>query len=166
MTPSLFLYTRDYDYSFFGKIEKELDSVGFEEIGDGCSRRGYRRGNVVVKIPTNYWGIRHNIAEAYGYRKFRNEPDGYGRVYAPSRMLPSGCLMMVFVDEDAVPINELPYWVQTMDGYQAGKYKGRIVAYDMSHNSTDDVRDESPTWDQKQPRHDFFHSDVQQEPCT
>ena len=160
MTPSLFLYTREYKPSFYSLIEKELESVGFTEIGEGCSRRGWRRDNVVVKVPTNTWGIKYSIAEAFGYRKFRNESDTLGRVYAPCRLLPSACLMMVYVTT-LTDYNELPNWAWNIDGAQAGKYKDRIVAYDMSHNTIDSVMEESQIWDELlRSKYDAFHSDV------
>ncbi|HEY5268165.1 MAG TPA: hypothetical protein VII94_03445 [Candidatus Saccharimonadales bacterium] len=157
MTPSLFKYNRDYNYSFYGKIKKELQSVKFEEIGEGCSRIGYRRGNVVVKVPINTYGIKYSIAEAFGYRKFRNNPDSKERIYAPCRLLPSGCLMMVYVNGECY--NGLPRWALNIDGAQAGTYKGRIVAYDMSHDTVDNVLEDSKLWDNKS-HHDLFHSDV------
>lgn len=103
---------------------------------------------MVVKVPTNAWGIRYSIAEAYGYRKFRNESDPNGRIYAPCRLLQSACLMMVYVER----INDyynLPTWARYIDGSQAGTYKGRIVAYDMSHNTVEEVMEESKVWDQQ-----------------
>ncbi len=126
------LVQKHFDKIFYEKAQKDLLKRGFKEIGNGSSRVGFRRGNIVVKVPYNSGGYRDNIMEAYAYRLYRKNPDSQSRVYAPCRLLPNGCLLMVFVER--LERLEMPGWTHIIDGAQCGKYKDRIVCYDSAYN--------------------------------
>lgn len=123
------LTVREFNEDYYKGVCKELEDRGFQFIGRGSFRNTYKRGKIVIKVPRHWDGFDDNIGEAYAWRKYRNEPKGEGGiVFAPSRLLPNGCLMMVLVNP--LDYKELPLWAQQIDGSQAGEYKGRIVAYD------------------------------------
>lgn len=123
------LVVREFDPEYYTKVCKELENRGFTFIGRGSFRNTYKRGNVVIKVPRHWDGFDDNIGEAYAWRKYRNNPkDGNGIVFAPSRLLPNGCLMMVVVEH--MSTMDMPSWAYNLDGAQAGMYKGRVVAYD------------------------------------
>jgi len=126
------LLVKQYDGIIHPAIQKYLESSGWKYIGVGSFRAAYRRKNTVIKVPRNYEGFEDNVTEAYAYRKYRNNPGHRGIVFAPCRLLPSGCLMMPFVVR--AEYTQLPEWAQHIDGGQAGKYKDRIVAYDSGYD--------------------------------
>lgn len=129
------------EYDGFGDF---LKSEGWESLGWGASRHGFKRNKSVIKVPRTHrdwlqgilYGIKDNILEAYSYRKYRNEPDELGIVYAPCRLLSNYCLMMPYVER--VYNNDIPNWAWHLDGQQVGTFKDRVVAYDSSY----DIRDE------------------------
>lgn len=128
-TPITRLILKEFDRSFYYKVEEELEKKGFKNVGCGSFRTTFQRGKIVVKVPRHWDGFDDNIGEAHAYRKYRNNPKPEdGIVFAPCRLLPNGCLMMVYVEY--VDHEELPDWGQKLDGSQAGEYKGRIVAFD------------------------------------
>ena len=127
------LICKAFDYNIHPVIGKWLEENGWKYIGSGSFRTVYQRRNTVIKVPHNDEGFEDNVTEAYAYRKYRNEPGKHGIIYAPCRLLPSGCLMMPFVKREAYP--HLPTWAQGLDGGQAGHYKGRIVGYDTGYDS-------------------------------
>lgn len=98
----------------------------------------------VIKVPRDQNGLEHNIREAYVYRKYRNQPDRHKIVYAPCRLLTSGCLLMSFVS--TVSRTELPSWASFIDGEQVGKLKDRFVAYDGGLDIPDEDRAEALHW--------------------
>ena len=126
---------KKFDEAYFKKCRDILLNRKFNKIGCGASRYGFQRGNVVIKVPYNAGGYTDNIMEAYMYNQWRKEPDMKGRFYAPCRLLPDACLMMMFIKRGAY--HELPDWLVSMDGGQGGKYHDRIVAYDSAYNITD-----------------------------
>jgi hypothetical protein len=130
MTPKL--VQKSYNQGFYENIRADLPKQGFKQIGWGSSRYGFQRGNIVVKVPHNQGGYYDNIMEAYAYHLYRKKPDSQGRVFAPCRLLPNGCLMMVFVDRKLR--TEMPEWTHIIDGAQCGVFKDRIVVYDSAYN--------------------------------
>ena len=129
MKPLTTLLIKEFDADYYKQVGKELEDKGFTLIGSGSFRNTYKRGKVVVKVPRHWDGFDDNIGEAYAWRKYRNEPKAEdGIVFAPSRLLSNGCLMMVLVKP--MSYDDLPDWGRYLDGSQAGEYKGRIVAYD------------------------------------
>lgn len=122
------LVVKDFNFPFYKKYEKLLLSKGWEYIDEGSARLGYRRGMTVIKIPKNRQGHVGNIVEAYAYRKYRNQPNDNGFVFAPCRLLPNVCLMMPFIQQASR--QDLPEWSKWIDGDQCGYYNGRIVVYD------------------------------------
>ena len=118
-------------HPFLGKY---LESRGWKYLGCGSFRNAYRRKNTVIKVPRNWEGFEDNVTEAYAYRKYRNSPDSDGLIFCPCRLLPNGCLMMPFVDNKGGYCNDLPDWAKSLDGWQAGYYKGRVVGYDTGYN--------------------------------
>lgn len=132
MTPTL--VQKQFDVIYFKEYQSSLLKRNFEKLGNGASRYGYKRGNIVIKVPYNHGGFVDNIMEAYVYRQHRNSPDQYGRFFAPCRLLSNACLMMVFIERKSW--GDLPDWAQGMDGGQAGEYKGRLVSYDSAFDIT------------------------------
>ena len=132
MTPTL--VQKQFDVIYFKEYQSSLLKRNFEKLGNGTSRYGYKRGNIVIKVPYNHGGFVDNIMEAYVYRQHRNSPDQYGRFFAPCRLLSNACLMMVFIERKSW--GDLPDWAQGMDGGQAGEYKGRLVSYDSAFDIT------------------------------
>lgn len=122
------LLVKQYDNVIHSAIQKHLENTGWEYIGCGSFRTAFRRKNAVIKVPHNQEGFEDNLAEAYAYRKYRSNPGLYGIVFAPCRLLPSGCLLMPYIAR--ANYMQLPNWAQRIDGAQAGKYKDRFVAYD------------------------------------
>lgn len=120
----------------------ELSRRGFAYLGCGSFRRGFRRGNIVIKVPYCHQGFEDNITEAYVYRQFRNNPNEKGFVFAPCRLLPNACLMMPYVSARCV----MPDWTFNIDNQQCGEYKGRIVAYDSAYNISQTVIGEALSW--------------------
>ena len=130
MKPLTNLIVREFNPDYYKKVCKELEDRGFKFVGCGSFRNTYKRGNIVVKVPRHWDGFDDNIGEAYAWRKYRNNPkEEDGIVFAPCRLLPNGCLMMVLVDVEP-DYQSLPQWASHLDGSQAGYYKGRVVAYD------------------------------------
>lgn len=124
------LQVREYDSILYHNIGKNLLTRGFTCLGSGSFRTTYGRGKIVIKVPRHWDGFDDNIGEAYAWRKYRNNPkEEDGIVFAPCRLLPNGCLMMVMVDVEP-DYQALPKWASMLDGSQAGYYKGRVVAYD------------------------------------
>ena len=127
------LIVKGYDYNIHNTIAKHLQETGWEYIGVGSFRQAFRRRNTVIKVPRNEEGFEDNVTEAYAYRKYRNNPGQRGIIYAPCRLLPSGCLMMPFVKREKW--ESLPDWAQGIDGGQAGYYRNRMVGYDTGYDS-------------------------------
>lgn len=145
------LEVKAYDGMKYAYFVPKLLKMGFIKTGMGSYRHAYRRGNVVVKVPRSDSGFVDNIVEAYAYHYYRKEPDDNGFVYAPCRLLPNGCLMMVVVDfssEEFVceEVVGLPYWTNWIDGCQVGRYNGRIVAFDSANDVTPELRVDAQKW--------------------
>jgi hypothetical protein len=144
MSPNLL--QKHYDVGFYERYRMELSEKGFVRLGQGASRTAYIRGKIVIKTPHNQGGYVDNIMEAYAYRTWRNKADNRGRIFAPCRLLPNGCLMMVHVKR--MDRLDMPDWTHSIDGAQCGKYKDRFVVYDSGYDLyyTDDVRERSIDW--------------------
>lgn len=108
------------------KLENELLEKGWKYIGSGSSRRVLKRGNVVLKIPSNEIGVRGNKKEFSLYKENKNNR------YAPCRLI-NHCLMMRAV-EDLYHRKDLPSWAfELNDGPQVGVDKsGKILVYDYA----------------------------------
>lgn len=147
MTSSILTFSRNHVLNYYDQVKDELLESDFRYIGNGCNRTVYIRKNVVIKIPLHSYGLCDNIKEAYCYKKYRNNPGPNGEVYAPCRLLPNGCLMMVYVKY--IPYgDDLPDWTRWIDCGQCGSYKGRIVAYDSATDVTVEDRDEARMWEE------------------
>lgn len=119
------------DYVFRSFVE-QLESKGFYYLGSGSFRKTWARKNVVVKIPSNLDGVVDNRVEASVWRRYRNQPNSFGYHFAPCRLLPNGCLMMVKVEWRDMRDEDRAEWIRFIDSNQVGKYKGRVVAYDYA----------------------------------
>ncbi len=133
------LICKEFSYDIHPVIGKYLQENGWTYIGVGSFRQAFRRKDTVIKVPRNHEGFEDNITEAYAYRKYRNNPGKHGIIYAPCRLLPSGCLMMPFVQRESW--EKLPDWAQGIDGGQAGYHKGRLVGYDTGYDSKHENKD-------------------------
>jgi len=127
------LVQRHFDENYYDEYRFELSKNGFEKIGQGASRFGYKRGKTVIKVPYNSGGYSDCIMEAYVYRRFRRA-DYCGMYFAPCRLLPNACLMMPYLER--MNWDDVPMWAKRMDGGQCGRYKDRIVAYDSAYDIT------------------------------
>jgi hypothetical protein len=125
------LIHKSYKSSNYIEYKEELYRRGFRRLGEGSFREVYRRKNVVVKIPHNDSGFDDNIVEAFAYLRYRKGADSNLFVFAPCRLLPNGCLLMVYVEPLFYP--NKPLWANYIDGGQVGTYNGRIVAYDSAN---------------------------------
>lgn len=137
------LSVKEFDEDYYQEFETQLLKKGFKHLGTGAFRRTFGRGKIVIKIPYNDAGFQDNITEAYAYRTFRNEADPKTEaVFAPCRLLPNGCLMMVYIEY--AWSEGMPRWTHYIDGGQCGFYKDRVVAYDsggdISHLRADASR--------------------------
>ena len=126
------LLVKEYNHVIHAAVRVYLSSTGWMHIGSGSFRAAYRKKNTVIKVPRNTEGFQDNLTEAYAYRKYRNNPDGDGIIFAPCRLLRNGCLMMPFVTR--AEYDQMPTWAQFLDGAQAGLYKNRIVGYDTGYD--------------------------------
>ena len=134
-----------YNYDTIQDFEGFLQTSGFHYLNSGSFRDVYSRKGIVVKVPSSPEGLRHNIFEAYIYRKFRNTPTTRGALFAPCRLLGNGCLMMVTVE--FYPEGERkPDWSNWIDHEQVGFYKGRWVAYDFSIDIGESLEVEASMW--------------------
>ncbi len=119
----------------YDAFRRHLESVGFHKVNYGSFRATYIRGKVVVKVPRNMDGEIDNRVEAAGWRKYKSNPTKDGILMAPCRLLPNGCLMMAAVEQCYVDPHEegtKHSWVAHIEGWQVGKYRGKIVAYDYA----------------------------------
>lgn len=134
-----------YDYDTLRTFEECMEANGFHYLNSGSFRDAYARKGVVVKVPSNTEGLRHNIFEAYIYRKFRKTPTSKGALFAPCRLLGNGCLMMVTVEfyPEGKP---KPEWSDWIDHEQVGFYNGRWVAYDFGIDIGEDLEVEASNW--------------------
>lgn len=129
--------------SKYESFKKHLESRGFTKVDNGSFRVVYRRNRVVIKVPRNGDGEIDNLVEARGWQKYKSEPTDDGIPLAPCRLLPNGCLMMVEVK--MVIVDESKHkWVNKIEGWQVGEYRGRMVAYDyaLSLNERSDWEEE------------------------
>lgn len=112
-------------------FKKYLKTKGFSKVANGSFRVVYRRKNVVVKVPRNVDGEIDNMVEARAWQKYKSKPTDDNIPLAPCRLLPNGCLMMVSIDLVSLAYSR-PDWVSKIEGWQVGKYRGRLVAYDYA----------------------------------
>lgn len=100
----------------------------YEFLGQGRTRKVFRRGNVVVKIPLNEKGFLDNAMEAGMYRKYGKKGDIVP--YARCRLTRAGFLVMEYV----APVARgfvAPDWAGFVDCCQVGhNSKGELLAYD------------------------------------
>jgi hypothetical protein len=133
----------DYDaednfvFDAYESFRKSLENRGFVYIGSGDFRRVYRRGKMVVKIPSSRHGAIDNYMEARAWHKYRNTPTPIGASLAPCRLLPNWCLMMASVQTCSREESSRLGWSRDIDKAQVGLYKGRVVAYDYALNLTE-----------------------------
>jgi hypothetical protein len=118
-------------------------------LGEGRHRRVY--GDIraypfcllghdyVIKVPyrggylSNDSGLSANYREHTLSLKYGYEPNIDGVVFAYSRILPNGWLVMERVDPTYIPAEHRPKWADYVDGRQVGRNKkGMIVAYDYA----------------------------------
>lgn len=135
-----------YNYEALTAYREGLEAIGFEWVGGGDFRSVYGRRGVVVKIPSDTLGLRHNIIEAYAYHKFRRSATPCGVVFAPCKLLPNGCLMMVLVRWPDYGHQKMPTWANYIDHDQVSMYNGRWVAYDASVDVGHDFEIEASEW--------------------
>jgi len=126
------LVIKEYNSDYFENFKEFLLEKGFAHIGSGHFRAGYRRKNIVIKVPENKFGFEDNILEAHAYKIYRNKPDKYGRVFAPARLLTNACVMMPFITKIDESETNLPKWCLEIDNVQCGYYKDKIVVYDSA----------------------------------
>jgi hypothetical protein len=107
----------------------DLNSKGFEHIGNGSFREGFARKKIVIKVPRNWDGIIDNITEAFAYSKYRERPTSRNIYLAPCRLLPNLSLMMVKVNFYS---DETPFWTKNLIDGQYGLYKKKFVSYDYA----------------------------------
>jgi hypothetical protein len=111
-------------------IEKLVKS-GFMYVGSGSFRTAYVRNKIVIKVPANKDGIIDNRFEAAAWKIYRKKRGEAIRL-APCRLLPNGCLMMVYASYDILK-DKKPAWLKDVyDGGQGGKYRGKWVVYDYA----------------------------------
>ena len=146
------LIVKQFDKQLYDDYIFHLEGRGFEHIGSGAFRHVYRRrfdkgraGNVVIKVPANRHGFEDNVTEAWAYHTYRKQADSNAYVYAPCRLLPNACLMMVYVAHPNY-IYSLPDWCRYIDGYQCGWFKGRAVAFDSGADHTYQMRLAAYMW--------------------
>lgn len=122
----------------FRDLEKEFMKRGFTYLGEGASRRGFRRDNIVVKVPrfVSEFGIEDNIVEWRAYQKYRNDPTELGFYFAPCRWMNNGCLMMPYIEKlEFGNLNlKYPSWADKIDCNQVGLYKDKVVCYDYAND--------------------------------
>jgi hypothetical protein len=147
----------------FSKFTRKLEKSDFEYLDEGSFRRVYHRKGVVIKLPINELGERHNIFEAFAYWKFRKTPTKRGALFAPCRLLNNGCLMMVYVNPYRGTA-DLPEWANLIDGRQVSRYRGRWVAYDFAIDIGRATELESSYWADIQD-HLFCHDEYLEEMC-
>jgi hypothetical protein len=125
-----------YDVSeSYESFVEDLKKAGFKYLSEGSFRTAYQRGEVVIKVPVTSDGILDNMVEAKAWKTYGKQPTSMGVHLAPCRLLPNGCLMMVFVRKWNL-LNK-PGWAHLVDGQQVGTYKGRAVAYDYALDLTE-----------------------------
>ena len=118
---------------FYIDFTQSILAAGFERKGRGSFRRAFKRNNSIIKIPLNADGVADNLMEAKAYRFYKNKPTSLGIHLAPCRLLPNYALLMPYTahlnfDEH----NNMPEWVEMVEGYQVGMHRGRVVAYDFA----------------------------------
>jgi hypothetical protein len=142
------LRVKKYEWSFYEAIAYSLVEQGFESVGTGSYRETFAksmgRQKSVIKVPCSGEGLNHNVREAFVYRKYRNRGDSRGVVYAPCRLLPSGCLLMTWVD--TTWSSATAPWAYLIDGYQVGFIRGRVVAFDSGCDILPDDYDDADKW--------------------
>lgn len=121
----------------FVQFEEYLKSRGFEYIGCGSFRRGFRRNKIIIKVPRNDDGLYDNRVEAAAWHKYKNQPSSQGIILAPCRLLSNGCLMMVRVERKYFTEEAAPSWAKAVEGWQVGTYRGRLVAFDFALDITE-----------------------------
>lgn len=144
--------------SYMEFIQSIKDS-GFSYLNSGSFRDVFQREDKVIKVPIYSDGLIDNMVEARAYKKYRNGPTSEGFMLAPCRLLPNGCLMMVFVKWWGMV--ERPKWADSIDGAQVGIYLNRYVAYDYALDIPERYEWEME-WNK---RSCFFNSPEWQEQC-
>lgn len=134
--------------------DEELERLGFEYLDEGCFRRVFVRGKIVIKVPLNFDGEIDNLIEARAWHQFRNRPTPLGLRLAPCRLLPNNYLLMVKVRvlDDCDPL--VPAWAEAVDNYQVGVYRGKVVAFDYALN----LRERFKWEDEMNIKSEFFRS--------
>lgn len=130
--------TEDYNYSDIFTRNK-----GFCYLNKGGFRVVYRRKNVVIKFPMDFFGLEDNICEAYAYHKYRKGSNHNGEFFAPCKLLSDGCLLMNFVNK--MEYKDMPRWTFYIDSSQCGMFNGRVVAYD-SGDSLGYLKEDALWW--------------------
>lgn len=125
----------------YDDFRQHLIKAGFVKLDAGSFRVSYKRGKIVVKVPRNGDGVLDNRIEARAWRKYKSKPSKRGIQYAPCRLLPNGCLMMVavetYVDTTSREAPEYPVWGMRVEGEQVGLYRGKWIAYDYAWDVTE-----------------------------
>lgn len=136
-------FSGQYNGSIFYKYTDficEITRLGFEYVSRGSFRAGYRRHNIIIKVPINGDGLIDNIVEAVAWRKYKNRPTNRHIYLAPCRLLSNHCLMMARVeigfDRGA------PAWAKNLIDAQYGNYRNKkneqqIVTYDYAFEVTE-----------------------------
>lgn len=110
------------------KIINLLESRGFEHVGEGRHRIGFRRRNIVIKVPKTGIAEFQNFNEA----KLSYDNDNFARCKSIELYGVVCCVMeyLIPIDENAV---DLPDWVNWVDCKQVGfSRKGNLKAYDFA----------------------------------
>ena len=129
--------SQDYPNYYMG-FRDDLQTKGFRFLGSGSFRAALIRRGIVIKVPINHDGLLDNIMEARAYRQYKSRPTHTGIQLAPCRLLPNGCLMMVYVEPEWRSGTREEYygddadWVCQIDSEQVGMHAGRLVAYDYA----------------------------------
>lgn len=100
---------------------------GHKFLGVGRNRIAFRRGDVVVKVPSNSAGHMDNYLEAARWRPWSAMGEAQ---YARCRLLRNGWLVMVYAEP--MQIADMPDWADFVDCRQVGRTRqGKVVAYDF-----------------------------------
>jgi hypothetical protein len=102
-------------------------------LGEGRHRRVFKRGNFVIKVPINDFGLASNFREAKTYQ-CTSEGWLFGIRYAACRLDKNeNFLIMEYVNVKKYD-NSLPSWVGYVDCQQVGyNRRGHLVAYDYGY---------------------------------
>lgn len=134
LRPNEFTSSDSFENVNYYKILKYFTYRYGKPVGAGRHRVGFKKGNVIVKVPKNDMGMIDNEKEYRLYRQGQKKPKKYLPM-AKNKILYIQGVPILYIEKLDISdrLEKYPRWAEQIDSLQVGKdKKGKWKAFDYA----------------------------------